>query len=270
MYHFTTGKTQLMGILNITPDSFYDGNAYLTPELAIARAMELEAQGADIIDIGAQSTRPGAAPVPPEEELRRLLPVLEAIAGQVNVPVSVDTFYPEVAEQALERGAVIINDVSGKVSAEMADVVRRHSAGWVLMHNGGGAEAVNDYRPDVVACVRQSLIDMAEQAMRFGIAREQLCMDPGIGFGKSREDNLRLLTNTRALKPEGIALLVGASRKRATGEAVPPGERLGGTIAAHTIAQLGGADILRVHDIPQARQAADLTEIVIDFMAEKR
>ena len=269
MYHFKIEKPQLMAILNITPDSFFDGDVYFSPALAIARALELEAQGADIIDLGAQSTRPGAVPLPPEEELRRLLPVLEAVARRVNVPLSVDTFYPEVAEQALERGAAIVNDVSGSVTAEMAQVMRRHGAGWVLMHSGGGADAVNDYQPDVVTCVRQRLIDMTRQAMAFGLAEAQLCVDPGIGFGKSREDNLRLLANAQKIKPEGIALLVGASRKRVTGENVPPSERLGGTIAAHVIAQLNGADILRVHDVPQTRQAMNLTELVIDFAQEK-
>lgn len=263
MHKFTTTKTQLMAILNITPDSFFDGGTYLTPELAIKRALELQSQGADILDIGAQSTRPGAAPVPPEEELRRLLPVLEAIAGQVHIPISVDTFYPEVAEQALTRGASIINDVSGHVTPEMAQAVRRYGAGWVLMHNGGGADATPVYTPDVVTVVRESLADMIEQAMSYGLTKAQLCVDPGIGFGKSREDNIRLIANTSKLKLDDIALLVGASRKRVTGEDFPPNERLAGTIAAHTVAQLGGADILRVHDVPQAQQAADFTESVI-------
>ena len=261
-YCFPTSGVQIMGILNITPDSFFDGDVYASPELALKRALDMQTQGVDIIDIGGQSTRPGAVPVPPAEELRRLLPVLEALAGQVSIPVSVDTFCPEVAEQALAQGAVMVNDVSGEVSAEMAEVVRRHNAGWVLMHNGGGADAVNDYRPDVVTCVRQRLMEMTEQAMRLGIAREKLCVDPGIGFGKTRDDNIRLLASVRELKLEGVALLVGASRKRVTGEDVPPKERLGGTIAAHTVAQLGGADILRAHDVREARQAADFTELV--------
>jgi len=263
MHKFTTTKTQLMAILNITPDSFFDGGTYLTPELAIKRALELQSQGADILDIGAQSTRPGAVPVPPEEELRRLLPVLEAIAGQVSIPISVDTFHPTVAEQALQHGASIINDVSGRVTTDMANIIQRYNAGWVLMHNGGGADAVPTYAPDIVICVRDSLASMAEQAMSFGLTKQQLCIDPGIGFGKSREDNIKLISNMRSLKLEGIALLVGASRKRVTGEGIPPQDRLAGTIAAHTVAQLGGADILRVHDVREARQAADFTELVI-------
>ena len=252
-----------MGILNITPDSFYDGGTYLTPELALTRALDMHSQGADIIDIGAQSTRPGAVPLLPAEELRRLIPVLEALAGQLSLPISVDTFYPEVAEQALQRGAVIVNDVSGKVTAEMAEVVKRHNAGWVLMHNGGGASATPVYTPDVVTVVRDSLAQMTEQAMSCGLTKQQLCVDPGIGFGKSHSDNIKLLANTRELKLGGVALLIGVSRKRVTGEQSPPQDRLAGTIAAQTVAQLGGANILRVHDLREARQAADFTESVI-------
>jgi len=241
-----------MGILNITPDSFYDGSAFFTPETAVGHALLMQAEGADILDIGAQSTRPGAVPVPPEEELRRLLPVLKALRGRVNIPISIDTFYPEVAKKAIEHGAVMVNDVSGTAAQAMAEIVKQSSAGWILMHNGGGT----------AEHVRQSLESMAGQAIAYGIAKEQLCVDPGIGFGPSREDDRRLLAHTAQLKISGIAYLVGASRKRVTGEDSPPPERLAGTIAAHTIAQLDGADILRVHDVKQASQAAKMTESV--------
>ena len=252
-----------MGILNITPDSFFDGGAYNAPELAVKRALELQAQGADIIDIGAHSTRPGSVALTPQEELARLLPVLKVLRGQLRVPVSVDTFYPQVAKLALEHGAAIINDVSGKLTGEMAQIIKDHSAGWVLMHNNGGADATPAYSPDVVTCVRKYLHEMVEQAMQFGIAREQLCVDPGIGFGKTHEDNLKLIAHTARLKVDGIALLVGASRKRVTGAQQAPAKRLGGTVAAHVIAQLGGANVLRVHDVELARQAADFIECVI-------
>jgi len=255
-----------MSIINVTPDSFYDGNINFSPDHAIAAALQAQADGAHIIDLGAHSTRPGSMPVPPDEELRRLLPVLTALRGKLHVPMSVDTFYPEVAAQALQHGAAIINDVSGHVTASMAAVVREHGAGWVLMHNGGGANATPTYTPDVVTCVRDALAKMACQAEQFGILRPQLCVDPGIGFGKTQPDNLRLLASIAKLKIDGVATLVGASRKRVTGEHLPPSERLPATIAAHTIAQLGGANILRVHDVKEAVSAAKWLDIAMNIM----
>ena len=251
MYRFTLNTPQIMGILNVTPDSFSDGGAYLSPEAAVERAAAIEREGADILDIGAQSTRPGHAPVAPEEELRRLLPVLDALMGRIQIPVSVDTFYPQVAQAALARGAVIVNDVSGVVSREMAEVVTKFGAGWVLMHHGSGT----------VAEVRDNLRAMVDQAMGYGLAKEQLCVDPGIGFGTTREEDRARLAHTGEIKIEGMAYLVGASRKRVTGEGAPPEDRLAGTVAAHTIAQLGGADILRAHDVAAARQAAEVTKL---------
>ncbi|MCL2445678.1 MAG: dihydropteroate synthase [Oscillospiraceae bacterium] len=258
MFQFSLDSTQIMAIINVTPDSFYDGNVNLSPERAVNAALQAQADGAHVIDLGAHSTRPGSTPVPPNEELRRLLPVLAQLREKLHVPISVDTFYPEVAMQVLQHGAMIINDVSGRVTAEMAAVVREYGAGWVLMHNGGGADAAPTYTPDVVTCVRDELATMVNQAEQFGIAKAQLCVDPGIGFGKTQPDNLRLLGNIAKLKIDGVAMLVGASRKRVAGEHLPPSERLPGTIAAHTIAQLGGADILRVHDVKETIQAAQL------------
>jgi len=249
---------QIMAILNVTPDSFSDGGKYFAPEDAIARALELEREGADILDIGAQSTRPGCEAISPEEEWRRLRPVLEGIQGKIGIPVSIDTFYPEVAEEALQLGAQIINDVSGTVSAEMAGAVRQYGAAWVLMHNQGGADAAPAYA-DVVEDVRASLEKMAEQAIALGIKKERIRLDPGIGFGKSREDDLRLLANLEQVKVPGFPMLVGVSRKRVTGGAGA------GTIAAQTLAQWGGADILRTHDVSGARQAVNFIRNVLQF-----
>lgn len=235
-----------MGILNITPDSFYDGGAYLSPEAALARALEIQAEGADILDVGAQSTKPGSRPISPREELSRLLPVLDTLMQHIKIPVSVDTFYPEVAEPALRRGVRIVNDVSGIVTQEMARMVKSHGAGWILMHNGGGADAMPDYRPDVVTVVANALRKMAEQAMAFGLEPSQLCVDPGIGFGKKHEDNRLLLAHSAQLRIPCMAYLVGASRKRVTGKTPE------GTIAAHALALRGGATILRVHDVKEA------------------
>jgi len=242
---------KIMGILNVTPDSFSDGGKYFSPGAAIERALELERQGADILDIGAQSTRPGCEMISPEEELRRLRPVLEGLRGKLGIPVSVDTFYPEVAEEALSLGVGMINDVSGIVNEEMAGVVRAYGASWVLMHNQGGADSEGQYG-DVVRDVRAALEKMAERAMALGIIKERICLDPGIGFGKSREDNLRLLASLARVKAPGFPLLVGVSRKRVTGGSEA------GTLAAQVIAQMGGADILRTHDVARARQASSV------------
>jgi len=253
---------QLMAILNVTPDSFSDGGKYFSPEAAIARALELERQGADILDIGGQSTKPGCEVISQEEELRRLRPVLEGLRGKIKIPISVDTFYPEVAQEALGLGASIINDVSGAVTAEMAEAVKSHDASWVLMHNQNGADFEGQYE-DVVAEVRTALDAMARQAMALGIKKERLCLDPGFGFGKSNEDNLRLLANLDRVKVPGFALLVGVSRKRITGGSEA------GTIAAQVAVQMGGADILRTHDVVQARRAVNFTRNILRLRIDK-
>ncbi|MDR2686987.1 MAG: dihydropteroate synthase [Oscillospiraceae bacterium] len=253
---------KLMAILNVTPDSFSDGGKYFSPEAAIARAFELERDGADILDIGAQSTRPGCGAVPPAEELRRLRPVLEGLRGRLGIPLSVDTFYPEVAEEALGLGAVIVNDVSGSVTEEMAGVVRARGACWALTHNRGGADARPHYG-DVVGEVRAALEELAARAMALGVPKERLWLDPGIGFGKSGEDNLRLLANLARVKVPGFALLAGVSRKRVTGGSEA------GTAAAQAVAQMGGADALRTHDVVAARQAANFMRNILRFRIDK-
>jgi len=251
-----------MAILNVTPDSFSDGGLYFAPDAAIARALELERQGADILDIGAQSTRPGCAAVSPEEELRRLRPVLEGLRGKLGIPVSIDTFYPEVAEDALNLGASIINDVSGIVRGEMAALVKSHGARWVLMHNQNGADFEGKY-DDVVSEVREALEELARQAMALGLEKQQLILDPGIGFGKCYDDNLRLLANLERVKPPGFPLLVGVSRKRVTGGSQAA------TLAAQIIAQCGGVDILRTHDVVEAGQAAKFVRNILRLRIDK-
>lgn len=256
-YEFQAGVPKVMGILNVTPDSFYDGGCYASPEAAVRRAVEIEREGADILDMGAQSTRPGSTPVSPQEELQRLVPVLQALQGQIKIPIAIDTFVPEVAHAALALGARIINDVSGTAAQAMAEAVLRHGAGWVLMHNNGGAGTAARYK-DVIADVRAGLEALAAQAMQYGVPQASICLDPGIGFSKSREDDLRLLANIERVKPTGFAFLVGASHKRVIAHAAgEPGTA--GSLAAHVIAQWGGADILRTHDIAQARQAVNFT-----------
>ena len=257
-------RTYIMGILNVTPDSFSDGGLYLAPDKAIERALEMQRQGADIIDIGAQSTKPGAHLLPAEEEIERLTPVLEALKGKLSVPISVDTFYAKTAAFALNNQAAIINDVSGTVNAELAELVKNHHAGWIIMHNSGGANAVNvAHAGGVLKAVRSFFEKALEQVKALGVDEECLCFDAGIGFGKSHEDNLTLLRHLNEIKIEGAALLTGASRKRVVGFATGednPEMRVPGTIVAHAAAIAGGTDFIRIHDVPQAVQGAKMAD----------
>ena len=253
---FPLNRTYVMGILNVTPDSFSDGGQFLDPEKALAHALEMERQGADIIDIGGQSTRPGYEAIPAEEEWERIRQVVETVVNGTSAAVSVDTFYPWVAEKALAAGAHIINDVSG-FGDDMFRAVAGSGCGCVVMHpcgaqRGGILTEVRDFFEERLAKVRQ-----------LGIGQEHLCFDPGIGFGKTHEDNLRLIAHVERTKLPGMAYLMAASRKRVTG--IPCGnppfeERLPATITAHTAAVLGGADMVRAHDVKEAVQAARMAD----------
>lgn len=255
--------THIMGILNVTPDSFSDGGRYTTLQAAVERALAIEAEGADILDIGAQSTRPGYTPISAEEEWARLAPVLEALRGRVHIPLSIDTFYPQVACRALDAGAHILNDVSGSLENGMPEVAARYGAGLVMMHAGGGAD--DESAADAVPAVRRYFETALHTAEKAGLSRKAVCLDPGIGFGKGRAGDAELIARLPALfsgLPD-IAVLVGASRKRVVGMwcGNPPfGERLPGTLAVHTLAQWNGAHILRVHDVAEAVQAARVTD----------
>lgn len=265
-HEFPLGKrTYVMGILNYTPDSFSDGGKYFTPEKALERALEMQEQGADIIDIGANSTRPDAVILTAEEEKERLVPVIEAVCGKVKTAVSVDTFYPVCAEAALKAGADIINDVSGVFNPDMAKLAVKYGAGYIVMHNPCGAADTAEYENGVVADVRKFFVDAITLAVQSGLPKNQLCLDPGLGFGKSCEDNLELIANTQWLKFKDIALLVAGSRKRFIGTV--SGEensalRDAGTVAAHTAAIAGGADIIRVHDVFSGVQGARVADAV--------
>lgn len=263
-HEFSLGKkTYVMGILNYTPDSFSDGGNYFTPEKALERALEMQAQGADIIDIGANSTRPDAVILGAAEEKERLAPVLEAVCGNVKAAVSVDTFYPVCAEAALKAGADIINDVSGVFNPETAKLAAKYGAGYIVMHNPCGSAEACDYPEGVIAQLRKFFVDAIELAAKFGLPKEQLCLDPGFGFGKTYEDNLEILRNLQWLKFKGVALLAAGSRKRFIGTASGeenPALRDPGTVAAHTAAIAGGADIIRVHDVFSGVQAARVAD----------
>ncbi len=254
-----------MGILNYTPDSFSDGGLYFTPEAALKHAVEMQAQGADIIDIGANSTRPDAKILTAAEEKERLMPVLEAVRSKVSAAVSVDTFYPSCAKAALEAGADIINDVSGVFNPETAKLAAKYGAGYIVMHNPCGASTAAEYENGVVTDVRKFFVDTLTLAAECGLPKEQLCLDAGFGFGKSFEDNIELLREAQWLKFKGVALLAAASRKRFIGRASNQPEsslRDAGTVAAHTAAIAGGADIIRVHDVFSGVQGARVADAI--------
>lgn len=261
-------RTYIMGILNVTPDSFFDGGQWNSPEKAAKHALKMQEDGADIIDIGAQSTRPGSVLLSEDEELEIIKKYIPAVTSAVNVPVSVDTFYPRVAEYCLENGAKIINDVSSKMDREMALVVKKHNAGWIVMHTGNASASQEaDYSKcggvvnDVLA-----FFDKAEKiAAEYSISRENICFDMGFGFGKSHFDNLELLRNTDKLKFPERALLTALSCKRLVkNETGADGyDRVFGTLAADTLAIAGGTDFIRVHHVKEACLAAKMTDAVV-------
>ncbi len=267
----TLGKNSvIMGILNVTPDSFSDGGSFFAPETAIAHAREMRKDGAAIIDIGAMSTRPGSEPVPPvppEEEIRRLTPVLNELANDDNMILSVDTVNPETAAFALEAGAHIINDVSGYFHRDMAAVVKEYGAGWIVTHTGNvPAGTVLEYPDGVVASVNRFFDEMLDECHSFGIAQEYLCLDPGFGFAKTVEDNVDLLKNLEKVIRPDVAFLTGLSRKRFVGaltNVAEASDRLIGTITADLIALQKGSDMIRVHDVKEAVQSVALWESVV-------
>jgi len=249
------GRPIVMGVLNVTPDSFSDGGRFLDPKTAIDQARGMIAEGADVLDIGAESTRPygGAVAVSIAEEMRRLAPVLPAVLA-LGVPVSIDTMKAEVAAWALAAGAAIVNDVWGlQRDSELARVVAQHAVPVIIMHNREAADPSIDIIADICAFFSRSL----DIAARAGIARQNIVLDPGIGFGKTPEQSLTAIARLPELKSFGLPLLVGASRKRFidTVSPAPPDQRLGGSIAAHLLAVAGGAAIIRTHDVAETAQA---------------
>ena len=258
------GRPLVMGVLNVTPDSFSDGGRFLDPAAAIAQAERLATEGADILDVGAESSRPygNAVAVPLDEERARLAPILPAVVA-LGIPVSIDTMKAAVAAWALDAGATIVNDVWGlQRDPDMAHVVAAHDAPVIVMHNRDAADPRIDIVADVTAFFERSLAIAA----RAGIARERIVLDPGIGFGKTPEQSMIALARLDQLKRFGLPLLVGASRKRFIASVSPsePGERLGGSIAAHLIAARGGARIIRTHDVAETVQALKVASAIED------
>jgi dihydropteroate synthase len=253
------GRSLVMGILNVTPDSFSDGGRFNDVGHAVAQAMRMAEEGADIIDIGAESTRPGHEPISASTEIARLIPVLDALRGRIACPISVDTMKAPVAEAALAHGATIINDVWGfKRDPRLASLAAKQGVAVVLMHNRETIDPTIDIVDDMLRFLDASLRD----ALAAGVSRDVIAIDPGIGFGKTLEQNLEAIAAVPRLKDLGCAVLIGASRKSMIGKIVPSetDERLPGTIALHTTAILKGADVIRVHDVKEAVQAARVTD----------
>ncbi len=262
-------RALVMGIVNVTPDSFADGGRFLEPDLAVARARELAAEGADLLDLGAESTRPCARPVSAAEEQDRLLPVLERLLKEPPCPVSVDTSKPEVAEAALAMGAHMVNDVTGLAAGPaLAEACARYGAALCLVHMRGTPDTMQlDPRyEDLLGEVRARLAAAVAAAEAAGVPPDAICVDPGIGFGKAVAHNLTLLKRLDALAPLGKPILVGPSRKSFIGAllGLPPAERLEGTLAACVVAAAAGAHILRVHDVAAVRRAVRVAEAIRD------
>jgi dihydropteroate synthase len=260
-------RTYVMGVLNVTPDSFSDGGLFHDPGAAVAQALRMESEGADFIDVGAESTRPGARPVGPAEQERRLGPVLRGLARGLKVPVSVDTMSAAVAEFALDRGAAMVNDVSAfNTDPRMARVVARAGVPCLVMHMKGRPRTMqrNPQYHDLMGEVHDFLAAAVEAGVRAGVDREQMIVDPGIGFGKTDEQNFEILRRLAELRSLGLGILVGPSRKSFIGRTlgVGPGERLEGTIAASVLAAAHGANIVRVHDVHPVKRALAISDHV--------
>ncbi len=262
----------IMGILNVTPDSFSDGGKYFTKELAVKYALEMIEEGADIIDIGGESSRPGSLPVPEEEELRRVVPVVEELFKQSkNVIISVDTRKSNVAQKALEAGAHIINDISAlRADENMIQVVKSYSAGVILMHMKGepATMQLDPSYDDVVKEVKHFLEDRIAFCTKNGLKRNFLAIDPGIGFGKTTHHNLRLIANLDAFLDLEVPIVIGLSRKRFIGELTgrKETERIYGTLAANVFASLRGVHIIRVHDV---KATVDAIKIITAIAKEQ-
>ncbi len=257
-----------MGILNVTPDSFSDGGLYTDPGRAVEHALEMVEAGADIIDVGGESTRPGAEPVPAEEERRRVVPVIRALRRQSDVLISVDSYKAEVARAAVEAGADIVNDISGLgFDEEMPQLLATSGVGLVLMHIKGTPRTMqrNPVYRDVIGEISGYFAERLAKAEEAGISREQVVLDPGIGFGKQLVHNLEILRRLKEFCRLGRPLLVGPSRKSFIGAILdlPPGQRLEGTAAAVALSIAGGADVVRVHDVREMVRVARVADAVV-------
>jgi len=268
-YRLTWGeKVLVMGILNITPDSFFDGGIYYEKERAIDRVYELAAQGADIIDIGGESTRPGAEEVSEAEELRRVIPVIETVAGKIGKPISIDTMKPAVAKAALEAGAVIVNDIAAnRDDPLMWEIAAAKNAAYVIMHMKGTPKTmqINPVYDNVVAEVGKFFEERIQKVKKSGLDENSIILDPGIGFGKTVEHNLSLLRNLFIYTKFGFPVLIGVSRKSFIGKILnlDVKDRLIGSVACELFAWLNGASIVRTHNVTETLQAIKMVDAII-------
>jgi dihydropteroate synthase len=262
-------RTWIMGVLNVTPDSFSDGGHYLEKEQAVERGLEMAADGADIIDVGGESTKPGSDPVPTKEEFRRVVPVLKELRKKTDVLLSVDTNKADIARAAIDAGADIVNDVSSfRFDARMISLVAQQDVPVVLMHMKGTPKTMQlePHYEDLLAEIKSFLKERLEVAQAYGIKKEKIIIDPGIGFGKKFQDNLILINRLSFFIDLDVPILVGVSRKSFIGKILnsPPQERLEGTIAASLLSIIRGAHILRVHDVKSVRRAALVAEAILN------
>ncbi len=263
----SAGTPLIMGILNVTPDSFSDGGKYIDTNTAVVHALEMVENGADIIDIGGESSRPNAFPVSEEIELKRVVPVVQSLSAKISAPISIDTYKAEVAKQAIQAGASIINDISAmRFDNRMSDVVRTSDAMVVLMHMKGdpGTMQKNPEYDDVVNEILTFLDDRAKYAVEQGIDRNNIILDPGIGFGKTFAHNIEILQNIKKFTSLGYPVLVGASRKRFIGTITgnEPSNRVMGTAAVVSRCVFHGVSIHRVHDVKEMRQVCDVAALI--------
>lgn len=262
-----TRRTHIMGILNVTPDSFSDGGLYLDTDKAVERSFEIEKEGADMIDIGGESTRPGALPLSPEEELSRVVPVIEKLKSRLRIPISIDTFKAEVAREAIKAGASIINDISGlRFDPEMVTVAAEYDVPVVIMHIKGTPRdmQINPVYQDLIGEIRHFLEEGISIAQKAGVDDDMIIIDPGIGFGKTFEHNLEIINRLDEFRSLGMPILLGPSRKSFIGKILdlPPGDRLEGTAAAVAIGIMKGANIVRVHDVSSIVRVARVVDAI--------
>jgi len=262
-------RTLIMGILNITPDSFSDGGKYFNQADAYDRAMRLIEEGADILDVGGESTRPGSDPLPLQEELDRILPVISRIASESQIPISVDTYKAETARHAIEAGAYLVNDISGlSFDPAMASVVAERDAMVCIMHIQGSPKnmQINPMYEDVVCDIKKWLTRQADYGVSQGIPQDHIIIDPGIGFGKTTKHNLEILRRLNEFREMGYPVLIGTSRKSFIGKilgGLPPEERMEGTAASVAISIAKGANIVRVHDVREMKRVAQMTDAIL-------
>ena len=262
-------RTHVMGILNVTPDSFYDGKRYNTVKNAVDHALKMVEEGADIIDVGGESTRPGAYPVSEAEELKRIIPLIKILSKQIRIPISIDTYKAKVAEKAIDAGASIINDIGGLLmNKHMAKVAAEAKVPVIIMHKKGKPRTMqkNPIRKNVMSEIMSYLQKSVSRAVNAGIDEDKIILDPGIGFGKTLHQNLKILKRLKEFKSMGFPILIGTSRKQFIGAILKLStrERLYGTLATLAIAVMNGAHIVRVHDVREAVQVVRICDAIVN------